>query len=487
MGVEFYGKSCSKPFPSLRILCFQLMEEWEEWFSPGADESFLNLEELSIINCSILHRQFPAHLPSLEKLEISKCMQLVVSPLSFPVLRELKIRECNAIMPEPAAVEISHLKTLELFHISELVCLKEDLVSQLTELDTLRIEDCKELVSLWCCRKTLQEGLPSVRDLVIANCPKLLFLPCESFIEQQVQRSFQGKLECLTLQWCDKLEIVPHDLLSLGSLTIINCSKLIPLLKNILPSNIRKLNIRFCNSLESATEWIGSCNSLESLSISSCPSFLSIDRIPDSLQSMEILCCEKLQLVSNEGSLDYTPSSSSVIKVPSRLESLRIGGCPDLTSLLGNTNLPITLKNLDVFECQFLESLPIGNLGNTFFHLEKLKVSRCEKLRIFKGSFSSLIFLTTLEISSCLNLVQFADGGLLPTGLMELSIYDCKNLEALPNQLDNLTSLKELRIGLCPKILLFPEGGLPPNLTLLWVSQVNLKGPIGNWGIKNSG
>lgn len=483
VGVEFYGENCSKPFPSLKTLHFQRMEEWEEWFPPRVDESFPNLEKLLVINCPSLRKELPMHLPSLKKLEISKCLQLVVSPLSFPVLRELKIRECQAIVPEPATIDISNLKTLEIFQISELICLKEELIAQFTKLDTLHIENCMELASLWCCEKTLEEGLPLLRNLVIVNCPKLLFFPCEFQREQQRQMLFHGKLESLTLQGCEKLEILPLDLVNLRALSITNCSKLNSLFKNVLQSNIKKLNIRFCNSLESATEWISSCSSLVSLSISGCPSLLSINQIPHTLQSMEIICCEKLQLVADEGVLAHTPSSSSLIKVPSSLESLRIGRCPALTSFLGNGNLPITLKMLDVYDCQNLESLPIGEIGSTIFHLEKLKISRCEKFRIFRGGLEKLIFLTTLEISSCINLVQFGDRVLLPSGLKQLNIHDCVNLEALPNQLVNLKLLQELKISSCPKVLFFPESGLPPNLTLLWLIDVNTEGPISNWGL----
>nr|AEI87114.1 CC-NBS-LRR resistance-like protein [Beta vulgaris subsp. vulgaris] len=289
VGVEFYGENCSKPFPSLKTLHFQRMEEWEEWFPPRVDESFPNLEKLLVINCPSLRKELPMHLPSLKKLEISKCLQLVVSPLSFPVLRELKIRECQAIVPEPATIDISNLKTLEIFQISELICLKEELIAQFTKLDTLHIENCMELASLWCCEKTLEEGLPLLHNLVIVNCPKLLFFPCEFQREQQRQMLFHGKLESLTLQGCEKLEILPLDLVNLRALSITNCSKLNSLFKNVLQSNIKKLNIRFCNSLESATEWISSCSSLVSLSISGCPSLLSIDQIPHTLQSMEII------------------------------------------------------------------------------------------------------------------------------------------------------------------------------------------------------
>ncbi|KAK9205958.1 hypothetical protein WN943_016229 [Citrus x changshan-huyou] len=62
VGLEFCGKYCSEPFPSLETLCFEDMQEWEEWISHGgtaggdqeAAKGFRRLRELFIVSCSKL-------------------------------------------------------------------------------------------------------------------------------------------------------------------------------------------------------------------------------------------------------------------------------------------------------------------------------------------------------------------------------------------------------------------------------------------------
>ncbi|KAK9200725.1 hypothetical protein WN944_015923 [Citrus x changshan-huyou] len=52
VGSEIYGNGCSVPFPSLETLCFQDMQEWEEWIPHGSgksDEGLADLRELSLV------------------------------------------------------------------------------------------------------------------------------------------------------------------------------------------------------------------------------------------------------------------------------------------------------------------------------------------------------------------------------------------------------------------------------------------------------
>lgn len=86
LGPEFYGLvNCSpsssvKPFPSLVTLVFQAMLEWQEWIFPEGGE-FPCLKELFIQNCpnltgSCLPKCLP---PSIQKVEISLCLKLVIT------------------------------------------------------------------------------------------------------------------------------------------------------------------------------------------------------------------------------------------------------------------------------------------------------------------------------------------------------------------------------------------------------------------------
>ncbi|KAK2639513.1 hypothetical protein Ddye_027308 [Dipteronia dyeriana] len=49
IGFEFYGEGWSKPFLSLETLCFKDLEAWECWNPVKENESFLKLQELSIV------------------------------------------------------------------------------------------------------------------------------------------------------------------------------------------------------------------------------------------------------------------------------------------------------------------------------------------------------------------------------------------------------------------------------------------------------
>ncbi|GAB4841369.1 hypothetical protein Ancab_022097 [Ancistrocladus abbreviatus] len=66
VGAEFYGYG--SPFHCLEEVGFEFMEEWEEWIVEGA--YFPSLKKLQLSDCPKLRGCLPAHLPSLEQLEI---------------------------------------------------------------------------------------------------------------------------------------------------------------------------------------------------------------------------------------------------------------------------------------------------------------------------------------------------------------------------------------------------------------------------------
>jgi hypothetical protein len=97
---EFYGSNSSlvKPFGALKVLRFEQMLKWEEWSSFDAENkggAFSQLEALFITDCPKLAGRLPVHLPSLAKLEIRRCPQLVDSLPKAPIVRELQLAHCN--------------------------------------------------------------------------------------------------------------------------------------------------------------------------------------------------------------------------------------------------------------------------------------------------------------------------------------------------------------------------------------------------------
>ncbi|KAK4841747.1 hypothetical protein QYF36_009761 [Acer negundo] len=80
VGSEFYGMNpdSDKPFPSLEILVFRELTNWEEWISPEEEgENFPCLKQIRISGCLKLAKCLPLHLSS-AKVEISECPLLRV-------------------------------------------------------------------------------------------------------------------------------------------------------------------------------------------------------------------------------------------------------------------------------------------------------------------------------------------------------------------------------------------------------------------------
>ncbi|MCI01037.1 CC-NBS-LRR resistance protein [Trifolium medium] len=93
LGIEFYGSSVStlvQPFVSLETLCFENMQEWEEWkLIGGTSIEFPSLTHLKL-SCPKLKGNIPNNLPSLTSLSLRFCPELKgMTPNNLPSLSEL--------------------------------------------------------------------------------------------------------------------------------------------------------------------------------------------------------------------------------------------------------------------------------------------------------------------------------------------------------------------------------------------------------------
>ncbi|KAF3947936.1 hypothetical protein CMV_026000 [Castanea mollissima] len=286
---------------SLRTLCFEHMDEWQDWIPCRVEcEEFPCLRELSISNCPKLEGKFPHHLPSLEKLSIHACEQLVVLIPSHSVIQVLEIVECKEVVHGSVKVE-----KLLIEDCKELTSLCEDgLMSFVTleieitscqslvniklksTLRTLTIEDCNALESLQFVMDECEE-FPCLRELSIPKCPKL-----------------EGKF--------------PHHLLSLEKLSIYACKQLVVSIpshsmlqvlkivgcKEVLHGSVKveKLIIKNCEKLTSLCEdELMSFVTLE-IEIKSCQSLVNI-KLKSTLRTLTIEDCnalESLQFVMDE-------------------------------------------------------------------------------------------------------------------------------------------------------------------------------------------
>ncbi|KAH9783598.1 hypothetical protein KPL71_009373 [Citrus sinensis] len=131
VGLEFIGKYCSEPFRSLETLCFEDMQEWEEWISHGgtaggdqeAAKGFPRLRELSILSCSKLKALVWLLLlkegcTNLSELILSRCRYLTALPNSMynlSSLQRLEIRDCPRIASIPEEVGFPpNVRTLQI-------------------------------------------------------------------------------------------------------------------------------------------------------------------------------------------------------------------------------------------------------------------------------------------------------------------------------------------------------------------------------------
>ncbi|KAH9669050.1 putative disease resistance RPP13-like protein 1 [Citrus sinensis] len=536
VGPEFYGNSCSVPFPSLETLCFKDMQEWEEWIPCGSGrEGFPKLRMLSLVRCSKLQGSLPERLTLLETLAIKSCEQLLVTIHCLPALRELQMDGCKRVVFS-SPIDLSSLKSVVLRRMPGLF------EKGLPKLANLKIGYGREQTYLWQrwqSETQLLQDISSLKRLQISGCPQIFSLVTEEVHDQQ-----QPELQCrLELSHCEDLTKLPQALLTLTALRemrIDGCASLVSFSQASLPSQLRKLiisscgvveslpeawrhnsdsplqilNIRLCGSLVSFPEvalpsqlravrfieckaleslpeaWMQNSNtSLESLKFKRCDSLTYIARIQlsPSLKRLIIKRCPNLRTLtlkqdirrSSSGSTSLTPFSSEN-ELPDTLEHLEVTHCSNLAFLSWNGNLPRALKYLYVKDCSKLESLA-DRLDNT--SLEEITISCLENLKSLPDGLHNLHHLQRIWIFGCPNFESFPEGGLPSTKLTRLTIWNCKNLKALPNCMHNLTSLLHLEIRECPSLVSFPEDGFPTNLQSLVVDDLKISKPLFEWGL----
>ncbi|GKV12639.1 hypothetical protein SLEP1_g23761 [Rubroshorea leprosula] len=449
VGLEFCGDGLpsTQRFPSLEILWFQNMLKWERWSSTheGAEDladEFPSLQELMIKNCPKLTGDLPRRLPSLVKLIISHCPKLEGSLVSLPSLCELNIEDCNKEQLKNI-VHLTSLTTLRIRSIRDLACLPQEMLQSLGALQTLNVSNCTELTSLWQ-KGTGMKNIVSLEHLKIKGCSKFV-----SLIKNE-----QGLPNGL-----DDIELINHgnlEKLTLKSLHIESCPKLVSFPETGCLSTLRHLKLKDCAALKNLPDWkiMLNCRTSDCL-----------------LEDLEI---EKCPL------LTYLPR----VNMLTSLQRLKIRGCRDLQSLPegimqnNNSTHMWDLKRLEIDDCPSLVCFPEGILP---FSLKTLKICDCSKLEPLSERL--LHNNASLEYIYIRNYTTLRKTGLSPT-LKTLEIYSCANLKSLPERMQNLASLQCLTVCDCPCLVSFPKGGLSPQLLVLEVWDcMNLKEPMSEWNL----
>lgn len=427
ISTEFYGSGAVVPFPKLETLRFDHMPEWEKWAasSDGEDIKF----------------------PHLLQLTMSKCSKLTnVSPLNFPVIRELDLVECSKVLLE-SFYNLDSLKSLKIEAITGLSHLSRELTQSLTALEVLECCSCSELLSLWPDETPLGQ-LTHLKRLVVADCKQLVSMG-------QGEQQFPCKLEVLEVFLCENLISLPNDLSGLSSLReliIKNCHKFVNFPESGLPPMLRRLEILSCNALESLPS---NMSDLERLEIKKCSSLRTWARgnFPVSIKKLAIEFCPKLEPVPEL----MLPQNDNIM-----LEDLSLHTWPNFSNLNQRLHGFSHLIELKLSNCR-LQKFPEQGLPPS---LRSLSIENCaikslpEKIRDVKS-------LVSLELRSCHRLDNFPQCD-LPPNLSSLRIWDSKKFKPLTEWgLHRLHSLREFSIcGGFKELELLGDGdGLfPPSL-----------------------
>uniref|UniRef100_A0A2N9EUY0 Rx N-terminal domain-containing protein n=1 Tax=Fagus sylvatica TaxID=28930 RepID=A0A2N9EUY0_FAGSY len=325
---EFYGNGSSTiepPFRSLEYLSFVDMPEWQQWviFEGGV---FSCLLELQIIDCCKLSKCLPNHLPSLTKLVIRGCKQLVASLPKAPALHEL---ECDGKIQLASDHYYPSLESLKIEGGSD--SLWSLPLEFFPKLKSIQMHKCENLESL----STSEGSHPSLTSLTylgIWKCPNFVSFPNGGLCAPNLTE--------IEVSECKKLKSLPegmHTLLpSLVTLRLELCPELESFPEGGLPSNLKTLKIEYCNKVISRRmEWgLQGLHSLKELNIwSNCKeveSFPEEALLPPTLTTFEILDFPNLKSLNGKGFQHLTSLQSLTIGICKKLQCLPVEGLSHL-------------------------------------------------------------------------------------------------------------------------------------------------------------
>ncbi|XP_059643623.1 putative disease resistance RPP13-like protein 1 [Cornus florida] len=448
IGAEFCKYDCPSEFPafqSLERLTFEDMPEWEEWcfFNNGPEE------------------EATGEFPHLRVLTIRKCPKLRrVSILKLPSLCKLHLQECDEVVLK-SFTDLNSLITFKVTSVAGLSKLPEELMQFLAALDFLEFNKCEQLVTLW------ENGF-TLDDEDISPVPFC-------------------KLRTLKILHCANLEKLPsglNNLTSLEWLTVIGCPKLVCFPENGVPSKLSGLWLEVCEGLKSIPDGI---SHLEFLFVLNCSSLSSwpTNMFPTILKHIIIDNCMQLGWVS-ETMVCESSSSSSM----SALETIIIKNWTNMGRLVGYLNHFANLKLLSIHNCDSLECFP--ERGLSIPNLRKLIIHNCVNLRSLPP-FDQIQNLSILLLRHCPNVELFGNGN-LPPKLVEILVDGDYGKPSLSEWgLHRLTSLEKFCIfGGLSEMVRFPDNDeeeylcvFPPSLTQLFIGNLPNVESISSKGLRN--
>ncbi|KAF0903855.1 hypothetical protein E2562_029949 [Oryza meyeriana var. granulata] len=136
----------------------------------------------------------------------------------------------------------------------------------------------------------------------------------------------------------------------------------------------------------------------------------------------------------------------------SSLLFLKLSHCVELTSLEEGFGSLTALRELVIWECPKLASLP-STMRQISATLQKLGIYSCEELDLMEPAeaLSGLTSLRSLTLAGLPKLVGFPESfKSAASSLLYVQIEACEGLEKLPSCIVEFTSLREVRIDDCP-------------------------------------
>ncbi|KAJ9543896.1 hypothetical protein OSB04_023603 [Centaurea solstitialis] len=451
LGSEFLGTTSSHhgiAFPSLEVLEFIDMQDWEVWSSHGGDRdgtvgSYGCLRKICIINC-----------PKLNVVEIEL----------IPSLRALDLQGCSIVLLRSMVHVSPSIHRLTMMNIKELTHLHRDVLEHFGEVKFLFIKECDELRYLWESEVEACKILKSSLVLRIESCKNLVSLVDEGD-DLGISPNFVRQLY---ISDCPKL-VSNNGPNSMEKLVISHCHSITSLMlptKQDLPSALKHLDIRSSHTLEGSWLLNNYLSSLGYLWITDVP---NVKSFPEGcllhLTNLHIEGCKNLESIPEQG-FGFLPLLC--------LRRLYISGCKNLKSFPHEHLQSLTsLEVLTVWRCPSIDfSFPCGLWPPNFWALSIGNLKKPMSKWGRQNFPTSLVSLWMSGKNSGVVQVAVAEDVrrnsnnttaalLLPPSLTRLYVHGFMELESLSKGLQHLTCLEVLDILNCPKLRDLPKTLLP--------------------------
>lgn len=458
--------------------------------------AFTNLTQLSFAGCSLLER-VPG-LESLTKIEMLDLSGTKITSLplldGFSKLRQLLLRDCSSlegfinvkildifgVKAEELPYGISKLKNLECFHLpenKEIEVVEEDL-NQNQYLWRIFNFFSKNLVSISSVRfLQLFSNDPSLWDTIFSTF-RFCIEPVEGRYKIGNQQYFnRNELVLLrdvyfqTSQFSRfenkrTLEIHGFQHPPKGLKDVLNHTNCLYLVENTFESWLSNLGAINLKAMKGC--WLEGCKEMKTVFLAEEKDEIAL--VGKTLESLAVSRATKLMSIYNGDVAAFE-----------KLEDLYLDCCPELSVLFPSSQLPESLKVLQIKFCDKFETLfencelpnletlhlwelpKLKNIKCEFPSIKTLKICGCPLLVNVLSSTQSTKGLETLEVSFCDKLANlFENDSSMDNTLPSLKLMNLRELPELKSIECTLPSLQSLNVWGCPILVYVLSSPHPP-------------------------